>query len=129
MEDANYDSFPNRSDFLDSSDIHLSSSVQDDIRQHLHLLRTQLRYYFLAPDTTANWIRNLFAIHDDYTLTNLNSREQDSLAELSCDTALKIDFSERCLPALWLKVAKEYPKLSDKALKLLVPFPTTYLCE
>ncbi|XP_056095124.1 zinc finger BED domain-containing protein 5-like [Rhinichthys klamathensis goyatoka] len=129
VEEANYDSFPNLSDFLDSSDTHLLSAVQDDIRQHLHLLKTQLRIYFPTPDTTANWIRNPFATLDDYILTNLTSREQDSLAELSCDSALKMDFSEKCLPAFWLKVATEYPELSDKALKWLVPFPTTYLCE
>ena len=33
------------------------------------------------------------------------------------------------MPAFWLKVAKEYPELSDKALKLLVPLPTTNLCD
>uniref|UniRef100_A0A8D0A9E2 DUF4371 domain-containing protein n=1 Tax=Sander lucioperca TaxID=283035 RepID=A0A8D0A9E2_SANLU len=128
VEEANYDSFPNLSDFLDS-DMHLSGAVQDDVRQHLHLLKTQLRIYFPTPDTTVNWIRNPFATLDDYTLTNLTSREQDSLAELSCDSALKNDFSERYLPAFWLKVATEYPELSDKALKWIVPFPTTYLCE
>jgi hypothetical protein len=86
------------------------------------VLKTQLRNYIPTPDTTANWIRNRFATLDDSTLTNLTFREQDSLAKLSCDSALKIDFSERCLPAFWLKVDREYPELSVKALKLLCLF-------
>ncbi|KAJ4945691.1 hypothetical protein JOQ06_023370 [Pogonophryne albipinna] len=127
LEQSNYDSFANLSDFLDTAEMQLPNNVKNDVREHLHSLKTQLRMYFPIPDTTANWIRNPFATLDDDILANLTSREQDSLVELSCDSALKVDFSQRCLPAFWLKAASEYPELSDKALMCLMPFLTTYL--
>jgi len=32
-------------------------------------------------------------------------------------------------PMFWMKVLPEYPDLAVKALKTLLPFPTSYLCE
>ena len=51
------------------------------------------------------------------------------LAELSCDRTLKIQFREKSMSAFWLSVSTEYPLLSNKAVNILLPFATTYLCE
>ena len=33
------------------------------------------------------------------------------------------------LCTFWIKVKVEYPEIDTKALKSLLPFPTSYLCE
>lgn len=55
--------------------------------------------------------------------------EEDSLVEISIDSSLKIQFNQKSLENFWLHVRKDYPEFSSKALKVLIPFPTTYLCE
>jgi hypothetical protein len=55
--------------------------------------------------------------------------EEDSHVKISKDTSLKIKFNQKSLENFWLHVRKDYPELSSKALKVLIPFPTTYLCE
>jgi len=62
-------------------------------------------------------------------VTHLAVRELEELAELPCDRTLKIQFREKSLSAFWLSVSTEYPLLSTKAVNILLPFATTYLCE
>ena len=50
-------------------------------------------------------------------------------AELSCDRSLNIQYREKSLSAFWLSVSTEYPLLSNRAVNILLPFATTYLCE
>jgi hypothetical protein len=38
-------------------------------------------------------------------------------------------FKEKKSPQFWLLVKEKYPSLSDKAVKILLPFVTTYLGE
>ena len=59
----------------------------------------------------------------------LKGNELEELAEISCDRTLKISFMPQQLSKFWLTVASEYPLLFQKAVKILLPFATTYLCE
>jgi len=72
-----------------------------------------------------DWIRYPF----DIEMSDLAGCELEELAELSCDRTLKIQFRKKSLSAFWLNVSTEYPLLSDKAVNILLPFATTYLCE
>ena len=54
---------------------------------------------------------------------------EDKLLELAADEGLKRSFETSTLASFWIQVKTEYPKLSEIALKTLLPFPTTYLCE
>jgi len=45
------------------------------------------------------------------------------------ELCVKIQFREKSLSAFWLSVSTEHPLLSHKAVNILLPFPTTYLCE
>ena len=42
---------------------------------------------------------------------------------------LKSVFEQTSLAGFWIKTKADYPEISVKALKTLLPFPTTYLCE
>lgn len=45
------------------------------------------------------------------------------------DNTQKIYFENTQLVTFWRKIGGEYPLLSEKVLKLLIPFSTTYRCE
>ena len=62
-------------------------------------------------------------------MTELTGQEQVELAELSSDRSLKLHFKTMSLPSFWLSVSPEYPMLSRKAMTILLPLATTYLCE
>ena len=64
------------------------------------------------------------------TEKNLNSLQEDQLIELSNDKGLEsLCKSSITLPAFWIHAFREFPELSAIALKLLMPFSSTYLCE
>ena len=54
---------------------------------------------------------------------------ENELIELSEDSTLKLQHQEEGLPAFLIKASKEYPLFSERAIKFLLPFTTTYLCE
>lgn len=57
---------------------------------------------------------------------NHHAQHQKSL---SCDKDLKTQFKETSLSDFWISMQKCYPSLAKKALKYLLPFCSTYLCE
>jgi hypothetical protein len=62
---------------------------------------------------------------DDLTVTM-----EDKLFKLAADGGLKMSFeTTTSLASFWIKVKAEYPELAEIALKTLVPFPSTCLCE
>ena len=57
----------------------------------------------------------------------LNLYEQH--LELQSSLAAKTKFSSSLQIEFWCSMLQEYPKLAKRALKALIPFPTTYLCK
>ena len=56
--------------------------------------------------------------------------EEDQLLEIANDGGLKSIFETTSgLHTFWVKVKAEYAEIATKALKSLLPFPTSYLCE
>ncbi|XP_028314934.1 zinc finger BED domain-containing protein 5 [Gouania willdenowi] len=125
----NYESFDSLCDFLRTEEERIPSVVASSISAHLQGLGTQLRSYFPSLNKQHNWIQNPFVSHDQETIAGLACREQDNLVELSCDSSLKLIFAETHLASFWMRIYAEYPELANKALRLLMPFTTTYLCE
>lgn len=120
------DMFPTLSDYIcnnSSIDVDL---IICDVGNHLDALSHHFDEYF-TNDNIMNfdWIRNPF----DVEMSDLAGRELEELAELSCDRSLKIQFQQKSLSSFWLSVSAEYHLLSNKAVKILLPFATTYLCE
>ena len=100
------------------------------ISQHLKKLAISFDQYFpenADPRKGKFWIVNPFA--EDIDSCNLNTVGKESLMELSCDTTLMSKHKDLPLSQFWISLKNEYPELSDKAIKLLLIFSTTYLCE
>ncbi|XP_059362102.1 zinc finger BED domain-containing protein 5 [Carassius carassius] len=124
--------FPALESFLSDNDLTLDGRLRDNITAHLVSLRQQFLDYFpVMPEAEASrWMRNPFSINTSQMASqDLTVGEQESLIELSCDETLKVAFRTQTLLDFWIKQHSEYPVLSDKALRFLLPFVTTYLCE
>ena len=64
-----------------------------------------------------------------HELEGLTAAEEEKLIEISTDGALKLQFKEQSLQNVWAYLQADFPELSKKAMKVLMPFVTTYLCE
>jgi hypothetical protein len=58
-----------------------------------------------------------------------NDRSDDELIDLSKDTSLKLNFNRRKWTQFWLSVQQTCPTFSTKALKVLLPLSSSYICE
>ena len=57
------------------------------------------------------------------------SQKEKQLLDISNDDSLETTFETLTLPVFWTQVTAVYPDIASTALKSLLPFPTTYLCE
>ena len=101
------------------------------VHDHLSQLSKEFEHYFPTtkyPRTGKEWIRNPF-VNKPGELT-LSVLEEHQLLEITNDGDLKSMFETPSnLHTFWVKVKAEYPEITTKALKSLLPFPTSYLCE
>ncbi|GFX24836.1 SCAN domain-containing protein 3 [Trichonephila clavipes] len=99
------------------------------VYDHLSLILKEFERYFPTtkdPRTDKEWIYDPFVNKSgEYSM----SVQEDQLLEIVNDCGLKAAFETTTLPVFWNKVMAEYPKIATTALKFLLPFPTTYLCE
>lgn len=124
-EQGVFDMFPLLDNFLTENEIG-TENITSTVLNHIQQLSHYFHEYFGDDDVSLfDWIRNPFQC----LLTDLTGREQEELAELSSDRTLQLQFSRTSLSSFWLSCAQEYPLLSSKAVDVLLPFSTTYLCE
>jgi len=100
------------------------------VRDHLSLLLKEFERYFPTtkdPRTGKEWIRNPFV--NTPGESSMSVQEEDQLLEIANDGSLKVTFHTTTLPVFWIKVMAEYPEIATTALKSLLPFLTSYLCE
>ncbi|RVE41065.1 hypothetical protein evm_014284 [Chilo suppressalis] len=59
----------------------------------------------------------------------MDKMEEEQVIELSCDSSLKLQYDKDKLLEFWISVSHEYRTISTAALRVLLPFATSYLCE
>uniref|UniRef100_A0A8C4RVL9 SCAN domain-containing protein 3-like n=1 Tax=Erpetoichthys calabaricus TaxID=27687 RepID=A0A8C4RVL9_ERPCA len=102
--------------------------LHDVIVKHLSQLGDNLQHYFPSLDIPGNdWTRNPF--HQQLDLSNLQMTEKEQLLDIASDRTLQLKFKDMNLTEFWIMVEKERPVLGAKAVGILIPFCTTYLCE
>ncbi|XP_012501552.1 PREDICTED: SCAN domain-containing protein 3 [Propithecus coquereli] len=127
-----YDMFHNLTTIISEvgSDLDIAY-LRKVISEHLTNLLECFEFYFPSkedPRVGNSWIQNPFLSSKGNL--NLTVTLQAKLLKLATDEGLKINFENTAsLPSFWIKVKHEYPELSEIALKSLLPFPSTYLCE
>lgn len=124
------DVFPTLHDFLNEKNLELDDNVRDEIIDHLIDLRGNLEEYFptesMISRAALDWIKNPFAPTSHPALAG---SQNDQLVDLQHNSYLQERFSTRALPEFWAEAAEAFPDLSRTALRVVVPFVTTYLCE
>ena len=120
--------FPLLHEFLTEHDLSLADGIKRDIATHLSALAAELRRYFPdSDDESDSWIRNPFT--RPTAPAALSVSEQENLIDIATTGSLKTDFNSKPLTDFWIGLLTEYPELATRAVKKLMPFATTYLCE
>lgn len=120
-------SFSSLESFVMENKLQLHANLIEDIKKHCSQLILNFQSYFPEQLDNKEWIRNPFSdvvLPADYSVF-----ERDQFVEISCDGELKNEFKKDMLCDFWLKRRNEYGLISDRALKFLIPFNTSYLCE
>lgn len=129
----NFDSFSSTQSFIEEvgSEININSYISG-MKMVLHNLKKELCHYFslqeISDNTGQRWILNPF-LNAAINEANLATKLKENLLELSADGMLHLEFKSENLDTFWLKRRTEYPELTTEALKCLIPFSTSYLCE
>ncbi|XP_041849953.1 zinc finger BED domain-containing protein 5-like [Melanotaenia boesemani] len=131
LDRGEFDNFPTLADFLLTAGENVDESTVASFKKHLQGLHSQLGIYFPELEASCEWVRYPFGdkTHIQEISSKLSPREADSLVDIALDGTLKTTFTEKSLTDFWLYIQPEHPELSDTALKLLMPFPSTYICE
>jgi hypothetical protein len=109
--------------------VKLADSITTEIPGHLNASKKNCHCYFLEEMRNCqqqNWIANPY--QGDMT-TGISTEAGQELIDLSEDTSLKRDFNRRKLTQFWLSVQQTCPTLSTEAMKVLLPFSSSYICE
>ncbi|XP_060846219.1 zinc finger BED domain-containing protein 5-like [Rhopalosiphum padi] len=126
-EGTSKDSFSILQQFLTSNTVEISQDMKSIFEDHLSQLVVWFEKYFKNEDIDKfAWIQDPF---NSIVPSEFNSTEEESLIELSCDSSLKSKFTNMELTKFWISIKNEYPLVCEKALRVLIPFSTSYLCE
>jgi hypothetical protein len=116
-------------EFLPTVDLHQrKSEIFLEIKETMEKLRTSFNKYFPNIDISKfEWILQPFSC--DTTKTGLSFAELENLIDVRNDVSLKSRFTEDGVSKFWISIKHLYPDLSKKAVKSLLPFGSSYLCE
>ena len=73
------------------------------------------------------WMRN--SVEVEFSSLPPSSEDYSILIELSFDRSLKSKLETVGLAKFWLHISNEHTVLSLRAVNVLLPFTTTYLCD
>ncbi len=101
------------------------------IEKHLTELYNNFSEYFPDDDQVKqeDWIRNPFILTVDKIPENFTNQEKSELIGLICDKYSQDVYNNEELINFWLRLREIYPLLSDRAVKFLIKYTTSYLCE
>ena len=95
---------------------------------HLDALISHFEKHFSEDMEKHNWIRNPF-VDNRNASQGFTSLEAEQFMDLSSDLILKSLYNLNLLISFWVKARSEFPLVGCKALRVLVPFAISHLCE
>lgn len=133
LEKRNFDAFDLTSNYIEKN-VNLKSPILDRVldtmKTHLKELKIQLLEYFSCNDNdfSNRWVLNLFD-ENIVAVAKLPIETHNQLIELLADKTLQLQFASQNLNKFWIAQKNEYGSLVTEALKILILFATSYLCE
>jgi hypothetical protein len=122
-----YALFPSLSEFIESENFEVAN-LKEPIEEHLLSLKSEFDRYFPDIDTEQfAFIRNPFDAVENFD--DDDEPAEAELIEMRADNCAKDVFSRSPLSTFWCTMRHGYPNLAKIALKKLLPYPSTYLCE
>ena len=94
--------------------------------QHLTALKAEVgRYFPELGESDAKLIRNPFNVN----VLNVPAPILEQLIDIQTDSTARDLRPETKITDFWCQIRQSYPAVSSLAIKSLLTFPTTYLCE
>ena len=112
-------------EFAEKKRMMLSSNLRNVFLQHLSNLELKFKQYFSENLSSYEWIRDPFA---QPTPSSFTQQRKEEYLDLTCDT-MKWKLNLVNLTNFWISLNDEYPALTKKALQMVIPFASSYLCE
>lgn len=125
---------------------HIDSTLSKLILKSLRLLDDNIKKYFPSLDVSSmDWVRNPF-IDSAYETALFTTDEESELIDVRNDRGLKLQYCKLAedaeaesklkktkvnvdIASFWIPLLSEYPLISKKAMKAILPFSTSYICE
>lgn len=105
-------------------------TFENSVVQHLSAVIDSVKHYFPDMDNrhSNSWILRPFT-SDANIIKDEDVAAKVEFLELRENTTCRVEFQNYDLSTFWQKAGAEYPILANRALKMLIPFATTYRCE
>jgi hypothetical protein len=130
IQEENYEMFQSFSSFIETNEVDIdNNSIKIIIENHLQSLHDTFEdYYPMNQDPRDGylWIQNPFLTNFQHELC---LKEQELLLELLSDAGLQSKFKTMSVTKFWIKLKDEYYMFFEKAMKILLPFCSIYLCK
>jgi len=129
IEKQNHNCFETFQTFITENNIKVPIDIISQITLHLISLKDNFNFYFL--EEMEKYQKNIRVVNpfQDAILTEISTKADEELIDISEDTSLKLKFSRNHLIKFWLSAQQKCSTLSTEALKVLLPFSSSYLCE
>ena len=131
LNKKNFASFPYLNEFLDGNELQMSDVILEVMKLHVSILSEEISRYFpnlQESDKLYRFINFPFGLKLD-NLPSSNNQIQEQFIDMANDGSAKNVHREMCCSDFWIAMAQTYPDLAKMALKVLIPFATTYECE
>ena len=127
IENRKISCFPRLAQIIDDNNI--SENLNNEIVAHLKSLYSEFESYFPEINTESiqmRLARNPFIISVD----DIPEEMENEFLSLVNNTSMKDLFKqEEHISDFWAAISSQYPKIGLFALRVLLPFSSTYLCE
>ena len=124
-------SFPVFNQFLEDMEEVCLDDVQIIMKRHLAALIQEVDLIIPHRAKELEWVRNPFAVDVDALPESCQSITgfEEAFIDIQCDSSLKNVFENGKLGQFWTKIKNEKNIVGMHAVKALLPFVTTCLCE
>lgn len=117
------------SSFSEKEEVNVDSALKSAISDHLRALHKEFSHYFpVLPEALHSLVKTPFSVTAEQLPTD-DIHAQEQFVDMINDDAVKAKFTQLPPNQSRCSGASEYPLVSEMALGVLLPFPTTYKCE